>query len=103
MAVQCPKCKKGNLKVKKDKMVYCENYKPHKNEKGEWINEGSCDFRILLDTKMYNITTADVKNLLEKGEIEIKTKKGDKAKLILDLNNEYNCRLEFEKEEDEFL
>jgi len=103
MATQCPKCKNGNLKVKKGKMVYCENYKPVKNEKGEWINEGSCDFRILLDTKMYKIEPKDVKELIEKGEIEIKTKKGDTAKLILDLENEYNCRLEFEKEEDEYL
>lgn len=103
MAIQCPKCKNGNLKVKKDKMVYCEHYQPHKDDNGNWVNNGSCDFRILLDTKMYNITTADVKNLLEKGEIDIKLKKGDKAKLILDLQNEYNCRLEFEKEEDEFL
>ena len=103
MATQCPKCKNGNLKVKKEKMVYCENYQPKKNESGEWVNEGSCNFRILLDTKMYKIEPKDVKELIEKCEIEIKTKKGDKAKLILDLENEYFCRLEFIKEEDEFL
>ena len=103
MATQCPKCKSANLKLKKEKMVYCENYKPRKDENGTWINEGSCDFRILLETKMYKIEPAEVKKLIESGEIEIKTKKGDKAKLILDLDNEYNCRLEFEKEEDEYL
>jgi len=103
MATQCPKCKAGNLKVKKEKMVYCENYKPVKKESGEWVHDGSCYFRILLDTKMYKIQPADVKNLIEKGEIDITLKKGDKAKLILDLKNEYNCFLEFAKIEDDFL
>lgn len=103
MATQCPKCQKGNLKLKKEKMVYCENYKPKKNEDGSWVNEGTCDFRILLDTKMYKIDAKQAKELIENKEIEITTKKGDKARLILDLENEFNCRLEFEKEEDEYL
>ena len=103
MATQCPKCKNGNLKLKKNKMVYCQNYKPVKTENGEWVNKGSCDFRILLDTKLYKIEPSQVKELLAKGEIEIKTKKNDKAKLILDLENKYNCRLVFDAEEDEYL
>lgn len=102
MAVQCPKCGKGSLKVKKQKMVYCENYKPTKDN-GTWVNQGSCDFRILLDTKMYKIDAKQVKELIEKGEIEINTKTKEKAKLILDLENEYNCRLVFERQEDEYL
>jgi hypothetical protein len=100
MAVQCPKCKNGNLKIN-EKMVYCENYKPKKNEQGEWINEGTCDFRILLHNKIWgNISRDEIKELVSKGEV---ISKNGKMKMILDLENPYFTRIEFIEKEDEYL
>ena len=100
MAVKCPKCQNGNLK-KSEKMVYCENYKPKKSDDGKWVNEGSCDFRIMLNNKIFGkLTPQNVKDLVEKGEILSADKK---KKLILDLENQYFCRVEFLEQEDEYL
>lgn len=96
MATICPKCGKGTLK-KGDKMVYCSNYKPTK--KGDsWINEGSCDFKIMYQNKIWgaDLTPGDIKKLIEGGELT--NKRGDKMKL--DLNNSYFTTIEKVEDED---
>jgi len=101
MATTCPKCNKGVLK-KGEKMVYCSEYKPAKNDDGSWRNDGTCDFKITYGNKAFgrNLTPSDIKKLVD-GEV-LTNKKGDK--LSLDLKNEYFTKIEFApKTEDEDL
>ena len=97
MATLCPKCKIGTLK-KGEKMVYCTEYKP-KKEGNDWINEGTCEFRIMLDqSKVFgkNLTPADVKTLVEGKKIVNKNKT-----LLMDLENkDYFVKIEKDEDED---
>lgn len=96
----CPICKTGTLK-KGETQVYCENYKPKKDANGAWINEGSCDFRIIYKNKIFGeITSAQVKELVE-GK-SVKNKKSDL--LSLDLDNPHFTKITFaEKKPDDDL
>ena len=100
MATICPKCKNGTLK-KGEKMVYCSEYKPSKNESGEWVNDGTCNFKITFANKVFgNIDAKQIKSVVE-GKI-IKNKKGDS--MSLDLGSEFFTKIEFApKVEDEDL
>lgn len=98
MAITCPACEKGILK-KGEKMVYCSDYKPTKDG-NKWINQGSCDFRIMFDqSKVFgrNLTPEDIKNIVEGGTVE-----NGQKKLSLDLSNK-DFFVKIEKEEDEDL
>jgi len=100
MATICPKCNKGTLK-KGEKMVYCSEYKPKKDEAGKWINEGTCDFKIHFANKVFgSIDAKQIKELVEGKTIH--NKKGDS--MSLDLESEYFTKIEFApKVEDEDL
>ncbi len=100
MATICPKCNKGTLK-KGEKMVYCSEYKPKKDEKGNWTNEGSCDFKITFANKVFgNIDAKQIKELVDGKTIT--NKKGDS--MVLDLEREFFTKIEFApKVEDEDL
>ena len=96
MATMCPKCGKGTLK-KGGKMVYCSEYKP--NKKGnEWVNEGSCEFRIMYKNKIWgkDLTPQDIKTLVDGGELV--NDRGDKMKL--DLSSEFFTKIEKQEDED---
>lgn len=78
MATLCPICGENTGKIlkKSDKQVYCEGYQARKDDSGEWINMGTCDFRIAFENKTFGkITAGDVKALVE-GKT-VKNKKGD--------------------------
>ena len=90
----CPVCQ-GKLK-KTDAMVFCENYKPIKNQDGSWSNDGSCEFRITFSNKVFGtLKTDDIKKMLA-GE-KVKNKKGDTIEL--DLNSQYFTKITFAKKE----
>lgn len=95
----CPVCQ-GKLK-KGEKMVYCENYKPKKDGK-DWYNEGSCDFHIPFNQKVFGktLSPADIKRLLA-GEI-LRNSKGDM--MSLDLSSDFFTAIEFapRKEDKDF-
>ncbi len=96
MAIKCPKCGEGTLK-KGEKMVYCSDYKPRKNG-NEWVNEGSCDFRIMFRQKILkrSIKPEEIKKIVQGEAVQI-----DNATVSLDLNNPFYLRVEFgEKQED---
>jgi len=97
MAMTCPKCGKGTLK-KGEKMVYCTEYKPHKNENGEWVNEGTCEFRIMYKNKVWgeDLTSADIKELVQ-GNVIVNAR-GDTMKL--DLDSEFFTKIEKKEDED---
>jgi hypothetical protein len=100
MATTCPKCGKGTLK-KGEKMVYCSEYKPKKSG-NEWVNEGTCDFRIMYRNSAWkqDLTPGEIKKLVD-GETLV-NKRGDR--MVLDLNSPYYTKIEFApKEEDEDL
>jgi len=100
MATICPKCKKENLK-KGEKMVYCAEYKP-KKENDVWKNDGNCDFRINFANKVWGspLSAGDIKSLVEGKTLT--NKKGDK--MVLDMDSEYFTKIEFApKVEDEDL
>ncbi len=91
----CPKC---NAKLKKvEAMVFCENYKPIKNDKGEWINEGSCDFRIMFKNKIFGTLSPDDVRKMLAGEF-VENKKGDK--IFLDMSSPFFTRIEFAPKEE---
>lgn len=99
MAIECPKCGNGTLK-KGAKMVYCTNYKPKKNDKGEWINDGSCDFHITYKQKILKraLKPEEIKRLIGGEVVEI-----DGALVSLDVNNPFFVKIEFKSKEDEDL
>jgi len=101
MAIQCPLCKKNTLKKRGDTLVFCGSYQPHKNDNGQWTNQGNCEFHIGLKNKVFGkISISDVKSIVN-GSI-VTNKKGDKIKL--DLESTYFTKIEFApKEEDEDL
>jgi hypothetical protein len=100
MATTCPKCEKGTLK-KGEKMVYCSEYKPVKNEDGSWKNEGSCDFKIMFANKVFGAIDAGKIKQLVQGDT-LTNKKGDT--MVLDLKNDYFTKITFpEKIDDEDL
>ena len=87
---KCPKCN-GKLK-KVEAMVFCENYKPIKNESGDWKNEGNCEFRIMFKNKIFGTLSGDdIKKMLSGGYAE--NKKGDK--IFLDTQSQYFTKIEF--------
>lgn len=98
---QCPVCKSNKLK-KVETMVFCEAYKPTKTQSGEWINEGTCTFRILFQNKIFGkLSDDDIKKMLSGGFAE--NKKGDK--IFLDLQNKtFFTKIEFapKKEAEDF-
>lgn len=99
MATICPVCNTGTLK-KGEKMVYCSDYKP-KKVGDNWINEGSCGFKIHYANKAFgNIDAKQIKLMIEGKTIH--NKKGDS--MVLDLESEYFTKIEFApKVEDEDL
>ena len=92
----CPIC---NSKLKKvESMVFCENYKPVKAQSGEWINEGTCEFRIMFKNKIFGTLSGDdVKKMLSGGYAE--NKKGDKISLDLE-NKTFFTKIEFAPKEE---
>ncbi len=99
MAISCPKCGEGILK-KGQKMVYCTEYKPKKNEKGKWVNEGECDFHIAYKQKLLKraLKQDEIKKIVAGEVIEI-----DSARVSLDVNNPFFIKIEFLNKEDEDL
>ena len=96
MATMCPKCGKGTLK-KGEKMVYCTEYKPTKNG-DKWVNEGSCEFRILFDQKTVFgkiLEPKDIKKLVD-GEMLV----NGARKMRLDLDSQYFTKIEKDEDED---
>jgi len=93
---QCPLCN-GKLK-KVEAMVFCENYKPVKTQNGDWINEGTCEFRIMFKNKIFGTLTGDdIKKMLSGGFAE--NKKGDK--IFLDTENKtFFTKIEFAPKEE---
>ena len=100
----CPLCK-SKLKIvtkKEDKslaFIRCENQKTEK--KGvEFVEVGSCKFKINFKTKLYKIDKNEMKNLLDGKDITIK----DGNILKLDLSNEMFTKIDFvdKYEEDDF-
>jgi len=86
----CPICKAKLKKV--DTMVFCENYKPTKTQSGEWINEGSCEFRITFNNKVFGkLTPQNIKDMLE--QKKVKNKKGDTIEL--DTSSQYFTKITF--------
>ncbi|MCT7466981.1 hypothetical protein N5T78_10345 [Aliarcobacter cryaerophilus] len=80
-------------------MVYCSEYKPKKVGE-EWINEGSCEFRIMYNqTKSFGreITPLEIKSLID-GEIVL----NGARKMSLDLSND-GFFVKTDKDEDEDL
>ena len=96
MATMCPKCKNGVMK-KGEKMVYCAEYKPTKNG-DNWVNEGTCEFRILFDQKTVFgkiIEAKDIKTLIDGGTLI-----NGARKMKLDLDSQYFTKVEKEEDED---
>ena len=88
----CPICKSKLKKV--ESMVFCENYKPAKDENGTWKNDGTCEFRITFANKVFGtLKTDDIKKMLN-GE-KVKNKKGDTIEL--DTNSQYFTKITFAK------
>jgi len=91
---KCPVCQAQLKKV--DTMVFCENYKPVKNENGEWNNEGNCEFRITFANKVFGtLTPQNIKDMLSNKAV--KNKKGDTIEL--DLSSQYFTKITFAKKE----
>jgi len=93
MATKCPKCDSA-IKMVKDEgvpvRVRCENQKTEKV--GSEFNEvGSCDFKINFKSKLYSLSTDDMKALLAGKEIGIK----DGNKMKLDVNERMFTKIEF--------
>ena len=99
----CPLCGKGTIKNRKDKMIYCDGYKPQKDG-NEWFNSGDCDFFIAYNQKTFGkqLTRAEMDRLLN-GEI-LKNKNGDTLELDLSRENGYFTKLTFapRPEDDDF-
>lgn len=104
MASKCPVCGKG-IKLKRDgngdpSFVYCTENKPEKRG-DNWVNTGSCDFRLFFNQKkIFNTTLSDkdMKKLLEGGSVV--NAKGDVMEI--DVNNkEHFTKFDF-KEDEEF-
>ncbi len=101
---ECPLCK-GKLKIiiKKESgdlaYIKCENQKTEKKG-SDFIEVGSCKFKINFKTKFYQIDKIKMKELLDGCGIEIK----DGNILKLDLSNEMFTKIEFvdKYEEDDF-
>ena len=96
MATMCPKCSKGTMK-KGEKMVYCSEYKPTKNG-DNWVNEGSCEFRILFDQNKVFGKTVEAKDI--KSLIEGKTLVNGAKKMVLDLESPFFTKVEKDEDED---
>jgi len=87
--ITCPLCQKGKLVIT-DKLVKCSEAKWNPNTKQ---NDG-CPFVIFKEQKLLKkkLSEKDIKTLIEKGELDTKN-----GKLVLDLNNKYFAKVEFNK------
>ena len=100
----CPLCKsKLKIVTKKESgelaYIKCENQKTEKKG-SEFVDVGSCKFKINFKTKLYKIDKSEMKNLLDGQKITI----NDGNILQLDLQNEMFTKIEFvdKYEEDDF-
>lgn len=95
----CPKCNKGTLKAG-EKLVRCDCCVMEKLPSGEWINKGSCDFRIPYEYPNFGKLSKEDIRALVSGQ-SVKNKRGDTA--TLDLQGEYLLKIDFFKFEEEDL
>ena len=101
---ECPICK-SKLKIitKKESgdlaYIKCENQKTEKKG-ADFVEAGSCKFKINFITKLYKIDKTEMKLLLDGKKIEIK----DGNFLVLDLDNAMFTKIEFidKYEEEDF-
>lgn len=103
MASKCPECGAG-LKLStgdngEPTSVYCSKMKMEKQGE-EFVNIGSCDFRILFKQKLMNLTLSkeDMKRLLAGKDIV--NPRGDR--LSLDLTNKEFFTKYTKKEDEDF-
>lgn len=96
-AIQCPKCKNGELK-QSEKNYYCSNY-PKKNADGS-SNEG-CTFTVWKLVAGKKITENTVRQIAEKGISSLvkgfKSKAGKEFSAYLVLNEDWQIRFDFEQ------
>jgi len=101
---ECPICK-SKLKIitKKESgdlaYIKCENQKTEKKG-ADFVEAGSCKFKINFKTKFYELDKSEMKNLLNNEKIGIK----DGNFLKLDLKNEMFTSIDFidKYEEEDF-
>ena len=90
----CPKCNHAELEIRESqavKTLCCHEWQPSKSD-GEWINKGSCDFRIPFKNKVFGtLSLEDIKELMRGNQI--KNNKGDIMEL--DLESEYFTKITF--------
>lgn len=102
---KCPICEDGEL-VEKDKLFECSNSKSEKNDQNEWINTGTCSFKVFksgLSKLGYpEITADDICRLVDDGECEFnlvsqKSGKPYTAKGVIDEKFGVKINFDFDK------
>ena len=91
----CPKCQSQimlveNIETGANNLVKCANQKTEKKG-NDFIEVGTCDFKISFKTKMHDLSVQDMQNLLNGQEVVIK----DNNKMVLDLNEKYFTKITF--------
>jgi DNA topoisomerase-3 len=98
VGIQCPKCRKGELR-KAEKNYYCSNY-PKKNP-NESHSQEVCTFIIWTTIAGKKITENTIRQLVVKGKSTLvngfRSKAGNKFSAFLVLKNDWQISFEFEK------